>query len=350
MAILWMDGFDTYATVNDVAIRYAGSNTGLMILTTTSGRFGGGAVACSNTGTSIAGMGYMAPAVIPHTTTAVIAGGAHLTSTNTATYCCMCWVNTLGNATGTNELTLFYESGLFKLYRGPGTTLLATSSLAYGAGLWHHIEAKTVIADSGSCEVRINGVVAINFTGDTRASTTGTAGVDKVGFPTGSSSVAGGCWDDIYILDTSGSVANNFLGDCRINTLAPTSDSAVQFTRSTGASNYLCVDEGRYNGDTDYVESATVGHVDKYGYQDLAAGVATVYGVQATCWAKKTDATTRTMRQNIYSNATTSAQTAFGLSTTYGPYFHLLTLNPDGSVQWTPTTVNAALAGVEVVS
>jgi hypothetical protein len=345
MAILWMDGCDTYAASADLGLRYPGGTNGLYALSTTAGRFGGGAFSNSVNTSNLSGS-YMGPVIIPHSgASAIIVGGAHSPLTNN--YPVVAISNSLGGS-GTIELMVYYDNGVFKLYRGPVTTLLATGTGTFAPGIYHHIEVKATVADSGgTCEVRIDGSVQINFTGDTRQSSSGTAGIDRIGFVGGGSL---GYWDDVYVLDTSGSVANNFLGDCRINTLAPTSDSSVQFTRSTGASNYLCVDEGRYNSDTDYVESATVGHIDKYGYQDLAAGVATVYGVQAICWARKTDATTRTMRQNIYSNASTSAQTAFTLSTSYAPFAHIATLNPDGSVQWTPTTVNAALAGIEVVS
>ena len=347
MAVLWMDGCDSYNTVNDLALRYPGSTTGLIAVSTTGGRFGGGAIAMINNTSNLSGS-YGGPIVIPHSgSSAIIMGGAYLPSGSSNPI--MAFSNSLGGS-GTIELTVYYDLGIIRLYRGTSTgTLLASSTASFAQGVYHHIEAKATIADSGgTCEVRVNGQTVINYSGDTRQSTTGTAGIDRVGFITQSGT--SNYWDDVYVLDTSGSVANNFLGDCRINTLAPTSDSSVQFTRSTGASNYLCVDEGRYNSDTDYVESATVGHIDKYGYADLAAGVTTVHGVQAICWARKTDAATRTMRQNIYLNASTSAQTAFTLSTSYAPYCHIATLNPDGSVQWTPTTVNAALAGIEVVS
>lgn len=104
------------------------------------------------------------------------------------------------------------------------------------------------------------------------------------------------------------------------------------------------------NSDTDYVESSTSGHVDKYGYADLAAGVTTVYGVQAISWVKKTDAGPRTFRSNLYSGASTANGTTGGLTITYSPVVALATLNPSGSIQWTPTTVNAALGGYEIVT
>lgn len=343
MAILWMDGFDTYLAKADVALRYPGSDTLNSALNATGSRFG---TPCFYPQTAGLTVNFTHSASNP-----MVVGGTVLPFLNSAAP--QLYLMNTTYSTANPELCLLFDTGgIVRLYRGSpsaGGVLIASSTQTYSETLWQHIEVKAVIADSGgTCEVRIGGTTVINFTGDTKVSTTGTAGLDRVIF--GGSSSTRGAWDDIYILDNSGSVANNFLGDCRINTLAPTSDSSVQFTRSTGASNYLCVDEGKYNSDTDYVESSTVGHVDKYGFADLAAAVATVYGVQATCWVRKTDATVRTLRQNIYSNASTSAQTAFGVTVAYAPSGHVATLNPDGSVQWTPSTVNAALAGFEIVS
>jgi hypothetical protein len=140
------------------------------------------------------------------------------------------------------------------------------------------------------------------------------------------------------------------LGDCRVTTLAPTSDAAVQFTRSTGASNWSCIDEGRYNSDTDYVESSTVSHVDRYGFADLPASVATVHGVQTIAWGRKTDASNRTWRQILTSGATSAPGGAAALSTGYAPYAYLVALDPATSAPWTPAAVNAIEAGFEIVS
>jgi hypothetical protein len=346
MALLWLDGCDTYTAIADAAARYAGSNTAGMGISTTSGRFGGG---CIHPG-ALSSASYLGPVTVPHTgANPIFVGGAIYPPTGNNAAMLVLYNSTA--ASNNQELTLYYGSGFFHLYRGPLITLVATASAGTTSGIWHHLECRATCADSGGTfELRIDGVTLINYTGDTRYSTTGTAGFDRVYFCSNNSALSGGAWDDLYVMDDTGSVANTWLGDCRVNTLAPTSDSAVQFTRSTGASNYLTLDEGRHNSDTDYVESATVGHIDKYGYADLAAAVATVYGLQVITWAKKTDATARTMRNKLYSGATTTDGSSYALLTTYAPFAQLTTLNPDGSVQWTPTTVNAALAGFEVVS
>src|SRR5690349_11573736 len=342
-----MDGCDTYAATADILARYGGG--GSVGISTTAGRFGGGCVAL-NSSASLNGAGAV---TIPHTgANAIITGCAFFQGTGGSTP-----IMTLYNSTAsTVEITLWWDASTnqFRLQRGnqslPTSNVLASTTQSFQATLWHHIEMKSVIADSGgTCEVRANGATVINYSGDTRQSSTGTAGVDRIYFCTYATLTTSGALDDMYIIDSTGPI-NNFVGDCRINTLAPSSDSAVQFTRSTGASNYLCVDEGRQNSDTDYVESATVGNVDKYGYTDLAAGVTSVYGVQVLTWAKKTDAAIRTMRNKLYSGGTTSDGSTFTLTTGYAPYATIASVDPNTSAQWTVSNANAALAGFEVVS
>jgi hypothetical protein len=351
MALLHMDGCDTYSVTADAAARYAGSNAAGMGFSTTGGRFGGGAIApgvLTNAQPS-----YLGGVAVAHSgSAAIIAGGAVLPTTSFAGPV-LCFYNSTAGAGTTTELYIDYSSGLFRLYRGYQATLLATATVSHVAQMWHHFEAKAVVADSGgSCEIRVNGQTIINYSGDTRQSTTGTAGIDRVYFCSPASSVpGGGAWDDFYVMDTSGSALNDFIGDCRVNTLQPTSDVAVAFTRSTGASNYLTVDEGRQNGDTDYVETALgAGTIDRYGYSDLSAAVGTVRAVQAITWARKTDAATRTMRNIVVSGGTTSTGTSYPLLTSYAPYVTLLTTDPATAAAWTPSAVNAVTAGVEVVS
>lgn len=344
MALLHMDGCDIYSSTTDLAARYPGSSVSSIGISTTAGRFGGGCIYPN----SSSGVSYLGPIVVTHTTLAIIAGGAFLPRVEND-YPIIQFGNSTGNSANNCELSLTFTAAQLILRRGgPSGTILASSASTYPA-LWHHVEAKATVANSGgTVEVRINGNTVISYTGDTMQSTSGTAGIDRVWFG-GYSSVTAPC-DDIYVMDTLGTSMNNFIGDCRINTLVPVSDAAAAFTRSTGASNWSCVDEMRTNSDTDYVQSATVGHIDRYGYSDLAAAVATVYGVQAVTWARKTDATARTMRNLVESSGTTSTGASYALLTGYAPYATILTVDPATSTAWTPSGVNSVTAGFEVVS
>lgn len=338
MAVLYLDGFDTYTSTTEVAARYAGT-TSNVALSTTGSRFATPCYFPNTTGLTINFTHSGSAATVIGATALAHGGSGALIQ----------FLNTTASTT-TPELTLVNDGGTVKMLRGTiSGTLLATAAATYTTGIWRHYEIKATIADAGgTVELRIDGAVALTFTGDTRQSSTGTAGLDRIVFVGSSSTV--GAWDDIYILDASGSVGADFLGDVRVNTLAPTSDASVQFTKSTGASNFSCVDETKMNSDTDYVESATVGHIDRYGYTDLAAGVATVYAVQPITWCRKTDATARTMRNKVVSGGTTSNGSSFALTTTYQAMATPLTLDPNTSAQWSVANANAATAGFEVLT
>jgi hypothetical protein len=337
MAIIHMDGCDSYTAWSDVSVRYPGSSTS-GTLNATGGRFGGQCLFPSGS----------LKVSFPHTgSSAVFVGGSVNFSDTTTNYTVLYLMNTT-TGSETTEVSVNIDNGIIRLYRGSQVTLVASSTVLFAPMVWHHMEVKATIADSGgNVEVRMNGVTVINYTGDTRASSSGTAGLDRIIW-NGPSSTKG-AFDDIYIIDSTGT-PNTFVGDCRINSLAPTSDSSVQFTRSTGASNYLCVDEVKQNSDTDYVESSTVGHKDVYGYADLSASVAQVHGVQTLVWMKKTDAASRTVRSLVVSGGVTANGAAAGLNTSYTPIPTIVSTDPATGAQWTASAVNSATAGFEIVS
>lgn len=131
------------------------------------------------------------------------------------------WIRETGSA---NHLELYWSTSTqkFTLKHGSGT-VLGTSTGNYGAGLgWIYVELKCSIADSGgTAELRIGGVTEISFTGDTRNG--GAGSISHVAFYPGGSGAGGmsGFFiDDLYILDGIGT-PNDFLGDCRVDTLYP---------------------------------------------------------------------------------------------------------------------------------
>jgi hypothetical protein len=80
--------------------------------------------------------------------------------------------------------------------------------------------------------------------------------------------------DDLYVCDGSGSVNNDFLGECRVLTLLPSdgNGSNNDFDTSAGGSpadHGAMVNDTTPNDDTDYVSSSTVDHVDSWNYPAL---------------------------------------------------------------------------------
>jgi hypothetical protein len=156
--------------------------------------------------------------------------------------------------------------------------------------------------------------------------------------------------DDVYVLDTTGTVNNDFLGDVRVQTLYPSADGAnTGFTPSTGTTHYTLVDEPTPNT-TDLVSASGAGLKDSYGFQDLMATTANVYGVQATNYAAK-DNTGAVGLKNIMriSGTQYTGPTAWYLSTTWTANRELWEKNPATSAPWAPADVNAAEFGVESI-
>jgi len=214
---------------------------------------------------------------------------------------------------------------------------------------------KVTIADSigaNTCKVRANGVDIITVAAGQDLKNTANATASQVSL--GHHGTSGGAtptYDDLYICDGTGGTNNDFLGDCRVDTLYPTSDGNYsQFTPSTGSSHFALVDETTPNT-TDYNDGATVGDRDSYGMGNLAALTSqTVYGVQVNAAIVKDDAGAKSAATFVRSSATDGDGAGVALGTSQAYVSQVFETNPNGSVAWTETTVNAMEAGVKVTA
>lgn len=335
MALLFIDGFDHYATA-DMLKKWSTQGTYSPTINATAGRRGGGGLVVGSTSTSTS-LSKSLSAV----STVIVGVAFKIGSTAQAGETIRLYEG------ATQHISLYYSSGTFKLYRGSNTgTLLATGTTSVSASTWVYIELKVTIHDTtGAYELRLNGVTEFSATNvDTRNG--GTSGVvDSV-------SLGGytGTFDDFYLCDTSGTTNNNFLGDCRIDTLYPSgAGNYTQFTPSTG-SNYTCVDETTPNT-TDYVSSATSGNRDSYAFADLAAlGSESIYGVQVNAYAQKSDAGTRSLGTMVRLSGTDADGASVGLGTTTYSYISQVFEKDPSAAAWTEANVNAAEFGVKVTA
>lgn len=256
--------------------------------------------------------------------------------------------NMYGDAGGTLHANFIINAnGSISIRRG--STVVATS-VATGllvVGAWNYFEFTSTISDTvGVAEVRLNGVVVVTFTGDTKNAGTGTNidTVEVVGI-TG----ANNCWvDDLYILNDLGSAPYNApLGDVRVYNSVPTGAGAnTGLTPSTGA-NWAAVDELPPSA-TDFVSGSTVGTKDTYALADLPAGVGTIFGVQVVALAKKTDAGARSIKPLVRTGGTDYAGSTVALSVSDASIIDTRQVSPNTSAAWTVANVNALEAGVEI--
>lgn len=143
-----------------------------------------------------------------------------------------------------------------------GTTVLATFTAVRFA--WCYLEFKaTIHATTGTVEVKKDGVVVASFSGQTKNGGTN-ASVDAIRLDASTNNTGIDLYvDDLYVLNTSGSKNNDYLGDIRVVTTLPSGAGAsTQWTPLSGSNwdnvNDSTIDIATYNA------SATAGQRDTY--------------------------------------------------------------------------------------
>jgi len=223
---------------------------------------------------------------------------------------------------------------------GSGTVLGTSTGPAIFQDTWFFLEVEAVRnASTGSVLVKVNGNTVLNITG------ANTGANDFNSWRVGMSVSGGWQIDDLYVTDGA------TLGECRIETLRPSADTAQKdWTASTGSDNYAMVDEPTFNGDTDYIKAATVGNKDEYDLGDLSFNPATIFAVQTVIAARKDDATTRGVRAYLNSSSSVANGAARDVGASYLQYADIFTTDPNTAAAWTQSGVNAAKIGIEVTT
>jgi hypothetical protein len=221
-----------------------------------------------------------------------------------------------------------------------GTVLGTSAAGVLAINAWAYIEVEFVRhATAGVFNVYVNGTAVLSLSSQNTGATDITSiridGLNQVQ-----------SFDDLYTTDSS-----TRLGECRVDLLPPSADTAQKdFTPSTGTTNYNMVNETQYNEDTNYVSAATVGNKDLYDVTDLPFTPASVYAVKVTWRARKDDATTRTVRANLKSGATTANGATKAMGASYQSYSDVYVTDPNTSAAWTVSAVNAIQVGPEIIS
>jgi hypothetical protein len=252
-------------------------------------------------------------------------------------------------------------SGILKYYRGNETTLLATGTTTLAGSVFNYIELKVLISDTvGTIDIKVNGVTETltfasgsNGSQDTRNAGNATADRIRIGGMNTNNTIARD-FDDVYVCDGTGSSpTNTFLGDVRVQYIPPNGNgntSNLVGNDGNSTDNYLLVDEtGSPNGDTDYVESSTVGDKDTYAMTNVTPATGTVYGVRPILYARKTDAGTRKIASVVRLSSTEVDSADNTLTTSYAYFVDTRETKPGGG-SWSITDVNAMELGVKVTA
>ena len=244
-------------------------------------------------------------------------------------------------------------NGRVALYRG--STLIISGSEKLYENTWYYLEVKVTLSDStsaGDCIVKINEVtdITIGTTEDTWDTGGALCGVSLCGEgPTQNS-----FFDDVSLLDDTGSNNNTFNGECAVESRRPDGNGTTsQWDGSDGnqVDNYLMIDD-QYVGDTaEYIEAQAAAEVDLFTYENLALDVLGVKAVKCVSLVEKTAAGPRTIRAKCRSNGTNyDGDTETMPEGGYRYSHYIWETDPDTSSLWLEAAVNAAEFGVEVVA
>jgi hypothetical protein len=339
--LLYLDGFDRPNSGTDLSARYNVASTP-GVASYPSGRTGS-ALGLGNFASLSCTVGRTS--AFANTATFVIGLALHF---NAFGPCGFLYVTDAGS----EQVSLWVDSSGHVLVK-QGATTLYTSAATLEAGVWNYVELKATIHPSaGSVTLHIGGALDGSVSS---VNTRGTSNSYINGFVVSNNNASIGVFglsiDDLYILDTTGAVNNDFVGCVRIETLVPTGAGATtNFTPNGAGTNYGCVNEGAWDDDTTYVADATPGDIDTYAATDLSSSGLTIYGLQITHRSRKDDVTTRAIATCLRSGGTNYFGTTIPLTQTWTPYFEIHETDPHTSAQWTGANVNAMEIGVKVIT
>lgn len=344
MSLLFVDGFDHYAT-EDLSKKYQSISTTGVSIVPNGGRRGGGCFRISEFNSSV-GRAITS-------STQVIVGAA--ISRNTFSSSGFGIFKLTSN--GASAATLQYNNGYFYILNA-NASIVGTSSVVNttGIGIWNYVEWKMLIADSipaNSCIVKVNGVEVLNLPAgtDTKFTTTSPTSFDMVRI--GGSGIAPYSLtmevDDLYICNTATAVMSNFLGDIRIDTVLPDADGTYNDgIPSTGTARWSILDNVPATTSS-YVTLNNTGEKETVQFANLATiTTQTIHAVQLNYNSLKTDAGQKSVAAVALSNSILQEATSSTLATSYVYQSGTFLTDPATGAAWSESAVNSAEFGIIV--
>ncbi len=236
-----------------------------------------------------------------------------------------------------------YVLEAYKGKHASGSVILAQGSTQLVTGTAYLIEIRYKPHDStGVFQVKLNGVLEIDFSGDT----TNYAGqIDRIRIgDTSNWSYGYGYYDDL-VLDDAG-----WIGNTKIQAIGPSAaGNSAQFDPSAG-SNWECVDEVPPSDD-DFNSTNVNDEVDLFTFGDLAGSIEEVKCVQVQARAAYEGSPTPTKLQlGVRRSSTNYFSASKDLTTSLKQHCHIWEQDPSTSSAWAKSGVDAAEFGYKAVS
>lgn len=343
MTLLYIDGFD----VQDMALRWDNMPSAFSYTTSNTQGNQGSAV---QVGISAGAFNVAKKSFAAQTTLHVgFAFYADASATSSFTQPCLI---VFGDSGATQHLWIGYNGSdrkwVARLNNWAGT-ILATSTATYAGGSWVYVEAMVVVnATTGRVKLNIDGATVIDFTGNTKNGGTNDS-ADAIGIGTQADFGTSGAkmyYDDLYLLNGSGSANNTFLGRRTVIACKPTgAGSSTQWASATGPNwdnvNDVPPVDATYNYD------GTSGHRDTYALNDLPTG-GTVDGIQVVTRMSMSGSGAVSAKAAVKSGAVVAYGATRVLGATATQYHDVWETDPNTGAAWTADGVNALEAGAEV--
>jgi len=229
-------------------------------------------------------------------------------------------------------------------YRGSDNVLLGTTANSFPDATTYFIEVRFKSHNvSGVFQLKINGILVIDFSGNTSGVT-----LPITSFKLGDHGVGNGyasCYVDNIIVDNAA-----WPGNTKIQALVPIgAGNSTQWTPSAGA-NDECVDEIP-GSETDYIFTNTADHLDLYAAGDLAGDVGAINCVQVQALTRFEGSPTPTNLQlAVRTNSTDYVSDDKPVPSSSVQLYNIWETNPDTEAAWAEAEVNALEIGVKAVA
>ena len=289
MSLLYIDGFDHYSALADLQFKFGSTFNSNAAISASAVRNGVQGLRLTTGATSSGVQGYVNLGLQPTQTGVVVGVAFRLSALPSATNSRVGRLITLCDTTGGPGIAVCVKpDGTLALYgQGAAKPSSAYSGTTIATNTWYYLEMKakwTANTAAGDVTVRLNGtqVLSINSGQTTSYNSSSYSNWSSftLGDPNGDFYGVNNAtidFDDLYVCSTSGTSNNDYLGDCKVETLYPAGAGAsAQWTPKSGA-NYSQVNEHPKDGDTSYVSTSGVGNRDSYTLGSLASLALSVF-------------------------------------------------------------------------
>lgn len=357
MSLLYMDGFDYMPAAGTrvsstilTAMNYF--NLGPYLVITTPGPYGGLALMVDNYfNGGNGGQAYLVvPSFLPSITDETIIG-QRMRFDSSARGNFVVSNTSVGIQWGI-RVSLYGE--VLLMAPNMSTVLAISPPNTVNTNAWNYFDFRFQYdaTNNGRMRIRVNTDLMIDYTGPL-----GTGGVgswNSLGwYNTGTSGNSGSgnymAWDDLYVLTTTGSNDNDYLGNVRVRLQQPSAPGDITGLVPTGAPTNW---QAQINPSLDpgiYDSTATVGNYDLYKLQ-ANAGSRNIYGIQTRGCYFQDNATQLKGGTIIKTGGTEYDSSEHSLSSTYDTYYDIWEINPQTSLPWTAADLNALQSGPKLLA